>query len=354
MLKMAGDENVQTILFRCDGTSHTGLGHLSRSIALAEALVDVGCQCSFLGRYDSDAAERLRSARLNWDTLHAPPWSVEDADELARFVSQRHALGVIVDSYALDAEYLERVAAEGPPLLVIDDFAALPQYPCAAVLNFTSRAELLVYPRGPTRYYLGPRWLPVRRALRACRAEGIRPLQRARRVLVAAGRNDPHDVVIPTTEALLAYNPRISVRVVIGAGYAARPALEELLARFDGDTRLLHQLPDLSIDLTWADLCISSAGLTKYECAYLGTPTGVLSQNEGQRMDAASLEDLGLVVNLGPASAIDPTRLGQQLRRLAQDRILRESLQRRCLTVLPVDPTRDLATSLLSEVFRRA
>ena len=350
---MCEAEKPRTILFRCDGTSHTGLGHLSRSIALAEALDDVGCQCAFVGTYDASAAERLRAAGMHWDTPQTSPWSIEDADALTRIAVRRHALGVVVDSYGLDAEYLDRVATKGPPLLVIDDFAVLSRYPCAAVLNFTSRSGSLLYPGGRVQYFLGPRWLLARRALRRRRADGVRELHRARRALIAAGGNDPQDITVPTTEALLACAPRLSVRVVIGANQGTRPALERLLARFDGDTRILGDLPDLSRELYWADLCISSGGLTKYEAAYFGIPTGVLSQNDGQLMDTASMEEMGLVVNLGPASQIDATRLGHQLRRLADDGALRESLRQTGLIVLPPDPTHDFATLLLSQVFRR-
>jgi spore coat polysaccharide biosynthesis predicted glycosyltransferase SpsG len=341
------------VLFRCDGTSRTGLGHTSRSLALAEAFVDMGYRCLFVGHFDSIVAERLRGAGMQWETLAATAWSADDAAELSGIAERTTAIGIVVDSYLVDATYVgavERVA----PVLLIDDFAGLSHYPCSAILNFTSRAPEFSYPCDRVRCYLGPQWFLGRRSLRELRARGPRSTEQVRRVLVTSGGNDPFDVVLPAVESLLAGNTRLSVRVVVRAGYHAMAALTALLARFSGETSILSQLPDLSRELSWADLCLANAGLTKYEAAYLGIPAGVLSQNEGQAKDAVRFQQLGMTVDLGPASDINRAHLNEQISRLLTDRLLRETLHRRCLAVFPPDPTRALAEALLSEVFRRA
>lgn len=345
-------ENQRMVLFRCDGTSRTGLGHTSRSLALAEAFVDVGCQCSFLGRFDAPVQARLDSAGMHWDALDASSWSADDARILTNLVARTGACGVVVDSYVHNAEYVEHIEREGAPVLLVDDFAALPRYQCSAVVNFTSRAKDLAYPRGGAHCFLGPSWFLGRRALRQLRARGPRPVQEVRHVLVTSGGNDPHDIVLPAVESLLACDRDLSVHVVVGATYAARPALEVLLTGFGGETTILMQLPDLAGELAWADLCISGAGLTKYEAAYVGIPAGVLSQNEGQARDTVRFAALGMSFDLGLASQIDPARLASDVRRLVQNRVLRESLQRHGLAMFPADPTRDLALALLAQVFR--
>lgn len=343
-----------TIVFRCDGNLQTGLGHISRSLGLAEALVEANCECLFLGRFDDAIRRRLESAGMRSELLEADSWSRKDATALTSIAVQADALGVVIDSYLLGPEYLEQVQPSGIPALVIDDFAELSHYSCAAVLNFTSRAEGLSYPRDIGRSFLGPAWFPGRRNLRSLRARGSRPSDRVRQVLVAAGGSDAYDFVTPVLVSLLACDRTLSVRVVVTTAQAVRPALLAQLAMFDGESLAVSELPDLADELTFADLCISGAGLTKYEAAYVGVPVGVLSQNVGQAKDAARFADLGLAMDLGPASQIDPQTLTMQLKRLLTDRVQRESLQRHGIEMFPSDPAQDLSVALLAEVFRRA
>ena len=323
-------------------------------MALAEAFVDLGYRCIFLGHFDPIVQERLRGADMRWETLDATSWSDEDATTLRKLAARTDAIGVVVDTYLADSDYIARVECERAPVLLIDDFAALSHYACSAVLNFTSRAPEFSYPCESVRCYLGPKWFLGRRTLRALRARGPQPPEQVRRVLVTSGGNDPYDVVLPFVQAILACDDSLAVNVVVRASYDARPALEDLLARFRGETEIMTQLPDLSLELAWADMCLANAGLTKYEAAYVGMPAGVLSQNEGQAKDAVKFAELGMTVDLGPASHIDSALLTAQIKRMLADRALREQLQRHSLAIFPADPTRDLATSLLSEVFRGA
>jgi UDP-2,4-diacetamido-2,4,6-trideoxy-beta-L-altropyranose hydrolase len=343
-----------TVLFRSDGTSDIGLGHTSRSVALAEAFADLGYRCLFFGHFDPTVQERLRGAGMLWETLDATSWGDGDASALSELAARTDAIGVVVDTYLADSGYVASVESERAPVLLIDDFATLSHYACSAVLNFTSRAPEFSYPCGSVRCYLGPKWFLGRRALRVLRARGPRPPELVRRVLVTSGGNDPYDVVLPFVQALLECDASLAVHVVVQAGYRARSTLECLLAQFRGETEILTQLPDLSRELAWADMCLANAGLTKYEAAYVGMPAGVLSQNEGQAKDAVKFAELGMTVDLGLAAEIDRSLLTTQIERMVADRKLREQLQQHSLAVFPTDPTRDLANSLLAEVFRGA
>jgi spore coat polysaccharide biosynthesis predicted glycosyltransferase SpsG len=348
----ASESQQETLLFRCDGTSLTGLGHTSRCIALAEAFVDIGCRCSFFGHFDPPAQDLLVAAGMPWEPATEASWTMGEVDATASAARRCRASGIILDSYLLDADYVCALESAGAPVLLIDDFAALSRYDCSAVVNFTSRAEEYVYPRATVRCYLGLRWFLARRALRHMRARGPKPTSDVRRVLVAAGGNDPRDIIVPVVESLAACDSTLSVHVVAGASYRDHDTLASLLARFSGETRVLVRLPQLVGELEWADTCVSGAGLTKYEMAFVGMPAAVLSQNDGQARDTVRFEELGLVMDLGSAAQIERGVLADRIERLLRDASLRASLNRRGLETFPSDPTHDLATSVLANVFR--
>lgn len=339
-----------TVLFRCDGCSHTGLGHVSRSLGLAEALSEIGHHCVFLGKFDGPARELLEAAAIQFEIAEPDSWSVDDAAATVKRAALSDTIGVVVDSYDVSEEYLRRVEREAARVLLVDDFATLDHYDCSAVLNFTARSSELTYPQGP-RYFLGTTWFPARRALRDLRARGPRPLDAVRHVLVTSGGDDPHDIVLPAVQSVLACDREISIHVVVGAAYAERAQLEKALSGFRGETAILSRLPNLAGELAWADLCIATAGLTKYEAAYIGVPSAVVAQNDGQARDAACFAARGIAVNLGLAKDIDSDRFESAVRQLMNDSAMRESLQRDALAMFPADPTGKLASALIDEVF---
>jgi spore coat polysaccharide biosynthesis predicted glycosyltransferase SpsG len=287
---------------------------------------------------------------MQFEIVEQDSWSIDDAAALVKRASQNKTCGVVVDSYAVSEAYLRRVETAAAPVLLIDDFATLDHYDCSSVLNFTARSSFLTYPQGP-RYFLGPNWFPARRALRQLRARGPRPVGEVRHVLVTSGGDDPHDIVLPAVQSLLACDREISIHLVVGATYTERATLEKALSGFRGETAILSRLPDLVGELAWADLCIATAGLTKYEAAYIGVPSAVVAQNNGQARDAACFAARGIAVNLGLAKDIVSDRLESEVRQLMHDSAMRESLQRAALAMFPADPTRQLASVLTDEVF---
>ena len=72
---MRGIEHEPTVLFRCDGTATTGIGHVGRSLALAEALVEQGYRPLFVGRYDAPIAARLDQAGIEHCPIEGESWS---------------------------------------------------------------------------------------------------------------------------------------------------------------------------------------------------------------------------------------------------------------------------------------
>ena len=127
------------IAFRCDGVPATGLGHLSRCIALAEGLIDGGVEVRFHGEYGETARVMLEAAGISHH-----PVSGWDGPALARALSDGSS-SAVVDSYVAGVEAIEAIG-RALPLLVIDDFGRLERYPCAAVLNFTVGAADVPYP----------------------------------------------------------------------------------------------------------------------------------------------------------------------------------------------------------------
>jgi len=311
------------VLVRCDGTRETGLGHVSRCLALAEALAEREIASIFCGAFDAPARRLLGEAGV-------PIEPARCAEEVSRLASERACTGIVADSYDFDAAYLE-VLGTGrarASLLVIDDFAAMSEYPDGAlVLNFTVGAPQLEYRGSDLVRLLGPDYLLVRRALRALRALGDRRPRRTRRVLVAMGSGDLLGLSVGVAKTLRSAAPDVAVRLAPGS-YGDLPAHVELLT--DGQ---------LAPGFAWADVCVTGGGLTKYEAAYVGAPPLVVSQTDLEAVETRHFADAGLGVDAAHGKRVNPRTLEETLRSYVCNVELHDQLRRTAAAAFPDDPT---------------
>lgn len=341
-----------TVLFRCDAGPSMGHGHLSRCLALAEALEERGAASTFAGSFDAAATERIRRAGASLLPLPAELGSAADAQATAQARRSAGAAALVVDGYAFDADYLARVA-EGP-LVVIDDFARLSRYPAgAAILNFGLGAEALRYRGDRLQLFLGPAYLLARRALRRARAAPAGRATPPARVLVAIGGYDRSRAALRTVQALLALPRPAAIRVLSG-GAGEDPELERALASAPSGSRQEAGLDGLAEPLTWADACVTGGGLTKYEAAYLGVPTAVLSQTAEQAADTARFAARGLCADLGLAEGLDAPRLLEGLSRFVGDAAALRALAGAGRAAFPEDPTASAAAAVWAMIGKPA
>jgi len=334
-------------LFRCDGNAATGLGHVSRGIALAEALEEIGAECCFAGNYGDGAISLLRSAGFSF--LAVPPMARDaDASETIGLMEEAGAHAVVFDSYAINPEHMADVQRRTSSSVVIDDFAIAPELPCAALINFTVGAPQLPYAGPASQYLLGPRYLLVRRRLRQVRRRGPRPARAIQRLLLVIGGTDRHQLIRRTVAALTAVAPLVTVRL------AAAPAeMSALLTGFGPGSGVVPMGADLADEFATSDACISGGGLTKYESAYLGVPVAVVSQTPEQATETESFARHGLAFDLGPAPSLSETEFADSLAAFFQDTAGRQSQVDAGFTVFPEDPTRNAAEALATRLIHQ-
>ena len=301
------------IIFRCDANEATGLGHLSRSLALAEALRRTGGEARFVGHWSGPALTLLAAAGFAQRASEFTSGSAADARELACCVRAECADGACVDSYAIDAAWLANVAADGVAVVLIDDFARLSDYgDCAGVLNFTVDSARLHYPGlSPERRALGPNYFPARENLLRLRL-GSRPRAATvpARILIALGGGDRLGLTLPLYHSLRRLRPGVQVRALLPYG-PARAAVEGLKVE-----DFPAPVGDLAAHYAWAEACVTGGGLVKYECAYLGLPLAIFSQTPDQQAETERFLAAGFGCDLAPAGRADgwEMRLGEFLR----------------------------------------
>jgi UDP-2,4-diacetamido-2,4,6-trideoxy-beta-L-altropyranose hydrolase len=158
---------MDSIAFRTNSNKETGLGHLTRCIALANEIIKKGTNCIFVVDFIEDGIAPFLADHDVY-TLYTTPQKIIDASEDAQLflaaVKEQVLKWVIVDDYRLGEEWERKVLTLGAPLCAFDDI--LRPHQCDLLIDIKWRGtdtqtlyDTLV-PLNTTKL-LGPSYIPL-------------------------------------------------------------------------------------------------------------------------------------------------------------------------------------------------
>ncbi len=319
------------VLIRADGDPAIGIGHVTRTLALAEAVIGANGSATLASASLTPAlAERMW--RLGGQVVQCTleVGGSADLDWLTGLAAERGADWVVVDGYRFSPAYLEGLRRAGPQLLVLDDYAPWDRYPADLVLNQNIYASRELYPAGDggPRYLLGPRFALLRSEIVKWGDVERTVPERGRRILITLGGADPYNAGRGILEAVSRLaDEELEIRLVLGPSNPHRAAY--LAAARDPRVTITPAVEEMGVLMAWADLAITGAGSTVYELACTGVPTMVVALAGYQNALAAALARERLVVDLGPPEALAPERLLEEVDALLGNPALRAELSQR-------------------------
>lgn len=276
------------------GPEH-GLGHLSRSSAVAVALRSRGFEVGCLGL---GAAGPLVRDGVEWEpTRHA------DVDLTAADVA-------VLDSYHLDVAAIAREH----PVVTMHDRGGVPDGVRLAVSVAREERD-----GGPT-LLAGPRYACLRPRFWGL---GLRePRDPVRSIVLTTGAGDLGGLAGRLAEALRDALP--DARLTVVRGPQAGGSLPDGVEVLDAPESLLDVL-------LGADLVACAAGQTMLEALATGVPCVAVAAVENQAAQAGALAAAGAV---RAADAADPVACAAAMARLAGDAAERRALSRRAQQIV--------------------
>lgn len=205
---------MKKIIFRADGNSEVGLGHLYRIFALIEIFKSVS-EYIILTK-----TETTTSAIPNDYKYEFIPGNISIIDE-PLWISQHYPSDIyliIVDGYHFNSEYQKALKGFDYKLIYIDDQIKDKMY-ADIVINHALSLKPSFYNSQPnTKFALGTSYAILRPLFlqAAGRKREIKMLQTA---FVCFGGSDPNDLTFKATKALLNVGVFNKINVIIGAAY---------------------------------------------------------------------------------------------------------------------------------------
>lgn len=312
------------LVFRCDGSTTIGFGHLMRSIAIAEAARRRGFRPRFVIAPDQNA-ERMLTVQ-GFPVEHAPAdlAPAEQASWLARQLPAPSWL--VVDGYPLAAQ-IPTLRRAGHHVLAVDDSpSGSPGALDADVVVDPSLVPPRYSASGTARFLAGPRYAPLRPAFRQFRLAARDPRRQRSprpRVLLLSGGSDVAGLV-PIALAALADGaaplPALDLTVVLGPGVPMpdRALLDALTPR--GCIELVRTPREIASLMVSATVAVTAAGTSVLELLCLGIPAVVVTVVDNQAGVGAAVQAAGAGIDLGTPAAVRPASLAAALSAVMSDR----------------------------------
>jgi UDP-2,4-diacetamido-2,4,6-trideoxy-beta-L-altropyranose hydrolase len=325
-------------VFRVDAGGEMGVGHFMRCRNLAVGLKARGWEVTFVCAALPEVLHELASkAGLvtcmigserasetpsgNIAHAHWLPWSQDtDARLTTDVLADSDTQWLVVDHYALDAEWEEHVKQHVKHVLVIDDLADR-RHDCDVLLDqnyyqgMPERYRPYVTPE--TLLLLGPSYALLHDSFPRTRQKQHDRTGKSDNLLVFFGGTDTSNCTGWVLNALqVCPDVMCKIQVVTGAQH---PALNEIRQLCDmKGYELFVQSSDIANLMASADIAIGAGGVTTWERCCMGLPTILISIAANQEPIAEGIASLGAVEYLGRHGDIDPSQLCQTLTDLLQ------------------------------------
>jgi len=266
------------ILFVVTGNREVGLGHVYRSLTLANSLLPY--EIEFLVDKNSRLAY-TKIAELNYK-VH-----IQTEESLVEEIKKINPDVIINDILDTSAEYVLSLKKNGFTVINFEDIGEGALY-ADLVIN-------ALYPEKLPRpnHYFGYKYFIPRDEFIHSPTKKIKPL--VENILITFGGTDPNNLTVKVLESIYDFckEKNISIKVILGLGYKDKETLKKFR-----DISILRDVKNMSEHMLEADVIFTSAGRTVYEAACIGTPTIVLAQNERELTHFFATAENGFV-NLG-------------------------------------------------------
>jgi UDP-2,4-diacetamido-2,4,6-trideoxy-beta-L-altropyranose hydrolase len=208
-------------LFRADGNSSTGLGHLYRTFALI-GMLRPEFDCVLITRADtvrSVIPESIKEVTIPTE-VH-----LNDEPEWLRKEFRGSRGLVVVDGYQFTSSYQKRIKEQGFWLVSIDDLAQEHMYADLVINHAPSALRAHYSAESYTKFALGTGFALVRPAfLNLARSE--REIQDIDTAFVCFGGSDPQNYTAMAIEALSGFPRLREIHLVVGAAFTGNITLE--------------------------------------------------------------------------------------------------------------------------------
>lgn len=298
------------VLIRVDGYNKIGLGHIYRTIVIANRL----------NNYDVLFVSKEEHV-LGIKLLKENNYKIEffsKKEEFEKIIRTYNPDIIINDILDTDMDYIKQLKERQFFVVNFEDLGEGAKVADIVINALYGRKNFF------DNHYWGKDYYILRKEFHQIPQK--RNNEEVNNILITFGGTDPNNY---TEKVLHALNNHISndiqINIILGLGCANVKKLERDAKSLNLNISIKHNVDNISKYMYEADIAFTSAGRTVYELASIGTPTIVLAQNERELLHTFANEENGFL-NLGLGYTISNDTIRKCLKQLISNYEFRNNL----------------------------
>jgi len=303
------------ICFHVLGSKKDGLGHVYRSLTLADRIMDH--EVHFVVSEESDLAMMIIKSQLYKLEVCKKGNELDTIEELAPDL-------VINDILNTSADYMKKLRSDGIATVNFEDIGEGSQY-ADVVIN--ALYEYYPYPKNG-RVYQGTKYCCLRDEFLYATPKEYSPV--VNNIFVLIGATDPEGMTIKILKWLNEMDGDWSITVVIGPGYENEDQIKGFAHSSSKKIRVIKDTKIVSKYMNEADIAITAAGRTVFELTSLGVPMICIASSEKELSHSMTHNSLG-VISLGLWKDLKQLKFQSAVAELMRSNLLRFSMRRALL-----------------------
>lgn len=328
------------LLFCCNANSESGLGHFSRSLNLARAIIseDPSLKIKFIGDFNPFAEKVLLTHEISLikhENLFLEIGAIEANVTRKTFL--------FLDSYEITQEWLNQACRLTERVLMLDDFNVLDYEKVLLLINFRACSSGFSYNAKNVRLGLG--YTPLKKELAEVRTlNKKKTTNKIRSIMVFIGGTDRHEVGVKALNTLdSAFN---GVELI----YIGSLDLDNDLSGKNKIT-VRPRVENIEALYQQVDIAVTGGGFSRYEAAYCAIPSVTISQTKEQEEDIRIFVEKGMTLNAGFAENFQDNLLLEKIKQFQQgDEI--SKFRNACFSNFPSSPTSAASESVIEVLAR--
>ena len=226
------------LIIRADGSTQIGIGHIVRTIALAQMLSD-DFEIHFFS-IQIPYILRLQIIELGFNLV------ILESESEFLFRIDQYSI-IVIDGYQFDEEYQKKIKNLGNKLVIIDDLCE-GQYICDLIINHSPSARKENYfSQSFTKFALGLKYSLLRPAfIEIINKSKIKKEKLS--LLIAFGGSDVQNITLKTLKILSVNTYHFqNIRVVLGPSYPYLDDLYDFMKDSNFQIELFYSLNEISM-----------------------------------------------------------------------------------------------------------
>jgi len=257
------------IVFRVDGGSDIGLGHVYRAITLASRLA-FNNEVLFLMDKDKKAGvEKVSSSNFTIVTFN-------DENDMFIKLEQINPDIIINDILDTSTDYMVKLKNMGHFVVNFEDLGEGSEH-ANIVVN-----SLYEHSCPPENHYFGHKYVCLRDEFYLVPPKKTN--ESVKNIMITFGGTDPSNLTLRSLKSIKSLNLKdVNLTVIMGLGCAAKEELYEYIDQLLKEGFHITVKENISMmakEISHADIVLTSNGRTIYEITSIGTPFISISQNE--------------------------------------------------------------------------